>query len=93
MLFLEVIYAFGVLFLVCDLGQRVQQTFIECGDIIYQLDWYKFPAEIQQMLPIIMNFSFEPIALECFGSLACVRETFKFVSESHSYSMTKSCAN
>lgn len=85
MTLLEVIYAFGVMLAACELGQRVQQAFIECSDIIYQLDWYKFPTEIQRMLPIIMNFTQQPIAFECFGSTACVRETFEFVSSLHSF--------
>lgn len=85
MTLLEVIYAFGVMLSACELGQRVQQAFIECSDIIYQLDWYKFPAEIQQILPLIMNFTQQPINFECFGSTACVRETFRFVSAIHLY--------
>lgn len=82
---MEIIYAFGVIFVSCDLGQRAQQAFFKCGDIIYQLNWYKFPAEIQQMLPLIINFTQKPLTFECFGSTACVRETFKFVSIFHLY--------
>lgn len=80
MTIMELIYAFGVIFAASEMGQRLQQAFDECSDIIYQLDWYLFPAEIQRILPIIINFSQQPIIFECFGSMVCDRETFKYVS-------------
>ena len=80
MTMLEIIYAFGVLFITCELGQRLNQAFEDCNDIINQFKWYSFPVEIQKMLPIIMNFAQQQVVFYCFGSTACIRETFKSVS-------------
>ena len=77
---IEVAYAFGILFTACELGQRMNHAFNECNDMIDQFDWYLFPANIQRMLPIIINFAQQPIVIKCFGSTAAVRETFKYVS-------------
>lgn len=77
----EVIYAFGAFFIACELGQRVDQTFIECSDVINHLKWYLFPVDIQRVLPIVINFAQQPVIFECFGSTTIVRETFKGVCE------------
>lgn len=76
---LQVIYAFGVLFVSCELGQRITVAFDECSVMIDQFDWYLFPVEIQRMLLIVINFAQQPIVIKCFGSAACDRETFKYV--------------
>lgn len=65
---MEIFYAFGVLFVSCEL--------------IDQFNWYRLPAEIQQMLPLIINFAQLPVDIKCFGSVACDREMFKYVSVS-----------
>ena len=75
----QVIYAFGVLLITCELGQQINLAFIDCSDMIDQFDWYLFPIEIQRMLPLILNFAQQPIEVKCFGSAACDRETFKYV--------------
>lgn len=75
----EVTYAFGHLFIACELGQRVHQTFIEHNNMINQLDWYLIPVDIQRMLPMLINFTQQSVAFECFGSTTMVRETFKVV--------------
>lgn len=77
---LQVIYSFGVLLLACELGQRVTITFDECTALIDNFDWYLFPIEIQRMLTIVINFAQQPLVVKCFGSAACDRETFKYVS-------------
>lgn len=79
---MEIFYAFGVLFVSCELGQRINIAFYECLKIIDQFNWYRLPAEIQQMLPLIINFAQLPVDIKCFGSVACDREMFKYVSVS-----------
>lgn len=76
---LQVIYAFGVLFIACEIGQRIAIAFDECSGMIQQFDWYLFAVEIQRMLPIIINVAQQPTDIKCFGSAACDRETFKYV--------------
>lgn len=67
----EIVYAFGVIFVACELGQRVNLAFDECSQIINQFEWYLFPDEIQRMLPLILNLTRQPIEIKCFGSTAC----------------------
>ena len=78
---LEVFYAFGVLLIASELCQRVNVAFDQCSEMVDQFKWYLFPAEIQRMLPLIVNFMHQPIEIRCFGSTACNRETFQYVSE------------
>lgn len=78
--FVEVIYAFGLMFLACELCQRTTLAFEECSDTINQFDWYLLPADIQRMLPMIIQFDQQPVQIKCFGTVASDRETFKFVS-------------
>lgn len=76
----EIMYAFGNLFISCELGQRVNLAFDECNEMVNQFDWYRFTMEIQRMLPTILNYTQQPVDIKCFGSATCDRETFKYVS-------------
>lgn len=73
-------YGFGLVFTVCELGQRVSHSFTEINSIVDQLDWYLFPNEIQKIMPIIINNVQQPIEIECFGDVRCNRKSFKKVS-------------
>lgn len=75
-----VCYAFGTLFVACELGQRASNAFDEINDVIGQFDWYLFPDELKKILPIIMQFAQRPVDVEFFGSISCSREVFKRVS-------------
>lgn len=79
-LMLQISYAFGVLVAACELGQRINVTFDECGQMIDQLQWYLLPADIQRILPIIVNYAQQPVVIKCIGSAALDRETFKWVN-------------
>ena len=76
-------YAFGVVLIICELGQRLTNAFEEICDTIENFDWYLFPLEIQQILPILLVGTQEPVVLECFGSISGTRDTFKKVSLTH----------
>lgn len=67
------------MFAACEVGHRVNIGFIECNDMIDKLKWYRFPVNVQRMLPIIINYAQQPVELTCFGSAALNRETFKYV--------------
>lgn len=77
---IEVINAFGLILIACEIGQRLSLRFDECGQIVEQFEWYLFPTEIQWVLPTILIFAQQPFEIICFGSAACNRETFKIVS-------------
>lgn len=46
----------------------------------FSLCRYSFPMELQRMLPIVILIGQQPVALECFGSILCLRNTLKSVS-------------
>lgn len=74
------LYAIGIVFAFCELCQRVTDAFAEIADELKMLDWYRFPQEIQRMLPIILLGIEQPVFIECFGSISGLRETFKKVN-------------
>lgn len=76
---LYAVWSFGLVFVACEISQRSCDALNEMDDDIGQLDWYMYPAEIQRMLPIIMENSQQPVIIKCFGSFPCSRETFKEV--------------
>lgn len=78
----EAFYAFGLVFMLCELCQRVSNAFTDINDVLEALDWYLLPAEVKQLLPIIIQFSQQPIVFEYFGTFSCDREAFKKVSTS-----------
>lgn len=77
-----VIVSFSFLFASCDFGQRLNQAFEECGEMVDQFSWYLFPVKVQRMLPIIMIYTQKPVFIACFGSISADRETFRCVSAS-----------
>lgn len=77
----QVVYAFGEIFVACELSQRVNLAFNECNDTIDHLEWYRFPAKIQQILPIILIYTQQPVELTYFGSTGLNRDRFKRASQ------------
>lgn len=81
---IEIIFAYGVLLLICEICEQAGQDFEECSNMVDQLNWYLFPIKIQRMMPLISYFTQQPIEIKCFGGMACNRETFKYVSANKS---------
>lgn len=79
-----------VLFGVCEFCQRISNSFSEIEDLIEQTEWYRFPNEVNRMLPAILLITQQPVGFLAFGSISCTRSTFKTVS-SNSTTM-KNCA-
>lgn len=63
-------YAFGTIFIACELGQRLSNTFDEICDQMERFNWYSFPDELKAMLPIIIIVVQHPVEINCFGSRA-----------------------
>lgn len=78
-LIVEVFYQFGSVFVTCELGERLTNMFDEFDNDIGQYKWYLFPIGMQQVLPIIIENVQRPVYFECFGSISCLRESFKKV--------------
>lgn len=78
-LFLDGISALALVFVACELGQRMTDSFDRVHFTLNQFEWYSFPIEIKRMLPMIIEIAHHPVSLECFGSITCCREVFKNV--------------
>lgn len=63
----------------CEFGQRLSNAFEEIDNEIETFDWYLFPYELKQMLPIILLMTQKPVEFECFGSISISRKYFKKV--------------
>ena len=74
--FFEMFWAFGLVFLSCELAGRLSYRLGEIDEMIGQFKWY---LELQKQLPIVMINSQREIGFVCFGSAYCNRETFKKV--------------
>lgn len=75
----EIFYSFCVVFIMCELGERLIHSYSEIDDTIIQLDWYLFSFDIQKILPIIFMNSQKPVPILIFGSTQTKRETFQKV--------------
>lgn len=69
-----------VVFFACELGQQFTNTLVKVDNELKQLDWYLFPAEIQRILPAVINNVQKPVVIECFGIMIASREQFKVVN-------------
>lgn len=78
-LLIDVSYAFGFVFIVCELCQQFCDGFHKMDDVIGQFSWLSYPNEIQRLLPMLINSTQQPVDLKVFGSITCSRETFKKV--------------
>lgn len=63
----------------CEVGEGIAGIFKRAEDKINQFDWYRFPMKIRRMLPFTLFNVQEPVAIRCFGSIACTREYFRKV--------------
>lgn len=73
------IYPFGLVYVICELGGRLSYQFSDIDDIIGQFQWYLFPNDVQKLLPFVIMGAKQKVALRCFGSAMCNRATFKKV--------------
>lgn len=73
-------YAVGLIFVACELGQRMSDAFEEICDLIGKFSWYSFPDKLKNNLTTIIIVAQQPVEIECFGSITCSRFSFKNVS-------------
>lgn len=72
-------FAFGVVFMSCEIGQRMTNAFEEVEDVTCQNSWYLFPLNVQRMFPMIIISLQETVELPIIGTVACGRDTFEKV--------------
>lgn len=71
------LWAFGLIFCSCEIGQRFTNLFDEITDRFDQLHWYSFPMKVQRLLPTIMINVQETIVIGCYGMMNGSRDQFK----------------
>lgn len=69
-----------VIFVACELGQRVSDAFEEIVDEFNKFHWYRFPNEMNRLLPIILITAQTPVEVEVFGGITLCRVVMKTVS-------------
>lgn len=93
MVFLILIYqmcwSFSLVYISCELCQRMGNAFSKISNIIEQFEWYSFSFEMQKRLPIIIMNAQKTVTIKCFGSIASDRETFKKVSNTRNIRQTQ----
>lgn len=77
--------AFFLIFLFCEIGERIDDESNIFYEQICSTEWYSFPKVIQKILPIIIAGIQEPLGLSGYGSIICTREAFKNVRHSISF--------
>lgn len=73
-------WSFSLVFISCELCQRMSNEFSEISSIIEQFEWYSFSFEMQKRLSFVIMNAQDTVTIKCFGSIASDRETFKKVS-------------
>lgn len=77
--FMEVFYAFGMIFAICELSQQICDGFEDMNRAMDQFHWPLYPIEVQRILGIVIIFTQQPTDFKVFGSIACCRDSFKKV--------------
>lgn len=78
-LIFQVIGAFFFLLNVCEFGGRVTTAYDEIDYATLQLSWYKFPVELQNILPVVISIVQDKVQLRGIGSVVCSRGTLQQV--------------
>ena len=81
LLTMDAFESFVLIFIACELSQRISDAFNQFDEIIIQYKWYLFSNELKQILPMIMINTQKPFTMECFGSISCCRDVFKRVRQ------------
>lgn len=72
-------WTLALVFVPCEIGERVRMEFMKLDFTIGQFSWHLFSQDIQKILPIVINNAQQPVLIEWFGSISCIREVFKKV--------------
>lgn len=78
-IFLYAAYAFGTVFINCELCQRITDSFEQINHRIKAFDWYSYPHEMQKLMPIILLGTQKRVYFKFFGDISNLRVTFRKV--------------
>lgn len=75
---------FGLIFLMCEPGERVSTQFQLFDDELVRCNWYKLSIKLRQMYLIFLSDTEQPMNIVSYGGIQCTRETSKNVNISMS---------
>lgn len=76
----EAFVALLTAFTACEIGQQINYAFAGIYSTVDHLNWYLLPIKLKRIFPMIIGITQQPIEMECFGSVTCVRPVFKDVN-------------
>lgn len=72
-------FSFVIIFLTCELGEMVYDSFDEFNNALNQCNWYLFPIEVRRIFALMITNAQQPVTIRGYGNTRCVREYFKQV--------------
>lgn len=69
-----------LIILTCEYGERLTNQYDSFYDGFTQCDWYLFPLEVQQFLPLVISNIQQPAAIQGYAQTVYRREFCKMVT-------------
>lgn len=66
-------------YVICSYASNVSAKLSSVSDIVYNSFWYKYPAELQKLLPLLTQRSQTPYIITGYGIINCSLDTFLLV--------------
>lgn len=74
-----VIFSLFPFFLFCHFGGQITQQFEEIGDAVYQLEWYRLPLDMKNVLQVVIALAQKRIYMRGYGDTRTTHSVFKKV--------------
>lgn len=69
-----------IFFVVCNCGESVTSAFDDMDEVVYEMEWYACPIELQKYLIAMLAIIRRPVVFNGLFSMDCSRFTFKRVN-------------
>lgn len=73
------IWSIVFIFFACEIGEMLSNEFNTINDEFYRCRWYLLPAQMRRVFWMILANTQQPVVIEGYGNVSCMRETFKKV--------------
>lgn len=77
---ISIISALILIFYLCESGEMVTNQYKVLDFGLSQCDWYSFPIRMQRSLVVFMSYTQQPVMIQGFANVRCIRDTFKKVN-------------
>lgn len=72
-------WSFIVIYVFCEMGEKVTNQFNEFGEELGQCNWHLFSMKLQRIYIIALANADQPTTIHGLGHIVCVRESMKKV--------------